>query len=67
LLTAGPIAIQFALTNFTAVPALGRSVAANASKLVGLGAMLYAIYGAGRPKGRSGIPRDSARRDGVRK
>ena len=50
LLTTGPIAIQFALTNFTDVPAVGRSAAANASKLLGLGAMLYSIYGIATPR-----------------
>lgn len=49
LLTTGPIALQLVLTNFTDVAPVGRSMAANASKLLGLGAMLYAIYGvAGR-------------------
>lgn len=50
LLTAGPILLQLLLTNLTAVPAVGRSAAANASKLLGLGAMLYAIYGVARPR-----------------
>ena len=45
LLTTAPIVIQLVLTNFTTVPMAGRSAAANASKLLGLGAMLYAIYG----------------------
>lgn len=45
LLTTGPIALQIVLTNFTDVTPVGRSVAANTSKLLGLGAMLYAIYG----------------------
>lgn len=45
LLTTGPIVIQLVLTNATEVSPVGRSLAANASKLVGLGAVLYAIYG----------------------
>lgn len=49
-LTTGPIVIQLLLTNFTAVSAVGRSAAANASKLLGLGAILYAIYGVSRPR-----------------
>lgn len=52
-LTAGPILIQLLLTNFTAVSAVGRSAGANASKLLGLGAILYAIYGASRPRATS--------------
>ncbi|GAA0200601.1 hypothetical protein ACFFQF_01155 [Haladaptatus pallidirubidus] len=50
LLTTGPILIQLVLTNFMAVPAVVRSAAANASKLLGLGAMLYAIYGVSNPR-----------------
>lgn len=50
LLTTGPIAIQLALTNFTTMSGVGRSAAANASKLLGLGVMLYAIYGVSRPR-----------------
>ncbi|WP_227373729.1 DUF7521 family protein [Haladaptatus halobius] len=50
LLTTGPILIQFVLTTFTAVSPVGRAAAANASKLLGLGAMLYAIYGVTRPR-----------------
>ena len=45
LLTTGPIVLQFVLSNFTAVSATVRSGVANASKLVGLAAMLFAIYG----------------------
>ena len=52
-LTTGPILIQLLLTNFTAVSAVGRSAAANASKLLGLGAILYAIYGASHPRATS--------------
>lgn len=48
LLTTGPIVIQLVLTNVTDVSLVGRSLAANASKLLGLGAMLYAIYGVAR-------------------
>lgn len=46
LLTTGPIVIQLVLTNATEVSPVGRAAAANASKLLGLGAVLYAIYGA---------------------
>lgn len=45
LLTTSPIALQLVLANVTDVSPVGRSAAANASKLLGLGAMLYAIYG----------------------
>lgn len=45
LLTVGPIASQFLFSNFTTVSLGVRSLVANASKLLGLGAMLYAIYG----------------------
>ena len=49
MLTAVPIVLQLVLTNFTDVSPVGRAAAANASKLLGLGAVLYAIYGvAGR-------------------
>ena len=50
LLTTGPIVIQLVLTNFTTVSEVGRSAAANASKLLGLSVMLYAIYGVSRPR-----------------
>ncbi|MCO8243076.1 hypothetical protein [Haladaptatus sp. AB643] len=50
LLTTAPIMLQLVLTNLTEVSAVGRSAAANASKLLGLGAMLYAIYGVTRPR-----------------
>lgn len=50
LLVTGPIAIQLALTNVTAVSPVVRSAAANASKVLGLAAMLYAIYGTARPR-----------------
>ena len=46
LLTTGPIALQLVLTNATDVSPVGRAAAANASKLLGLAAVLYAIYGA---------------------
>lgn len=45
LLTTGPIMVQLVLTNLTDVSALSRSAGANTSKLLGLGAILYAIYG----------------------
>ena len=45
LLTTGPILAQLALANLTGVSMAGRSAVANASKLLGLGAVLYAIYG----------------------
>lgn len=48
LLTTVPFVAQFALTNVTSVPAITRSAIANASKLFGLVAMLYAIYGVSR-------------------
>lgn len=53
LLTTGPILIQLLLTNLTPASQVVRSAAANTSKLLGLGAMLYAIYGgmASRPTG----------------
>lgn len=50
LLTTGPIVIQLLLTNFTTASQVSRSAAANASKLLGLGAMLYAIYGGMSPR-----------------
>lgn len=53
-LTTGPIVFQFLLTNFTTMSQVGRSAVANASKLLGLGAMLYAIYGqTGRSRARA--------------
>ncbi|MFC6824564.1 DUF7521 family protein [Halopelagius fulvigenes] len=64
LLTVGPFGIQLALTNFTDVSAVGRSAAANASKLAGLAAMLYAVYGASRPRGRGSD--DAGRAEEVR-
>ena len=65
LLVTGPIVIQLVLTNVTAVSPVARSAAANASKLLGLGAVLYAIYGAARP--RDAEPRrDAERPDEVR-
>ena len=67
LLTAGPIVIQLVLTNVTAMSQIGRSAAANASKLLGLGAMLYAIYGVTRPHTTTTRKRDSDRSDEVRK
>jgi Ca2+/H+ antiporter len=67
LLTAGPIVIQLVLTNVTAISQIGRSAAANASKLLGLGAMLYAIYGVTRPRTTTKRKRGSDRSDEVRK
>ncbi|MFC7189108.1 DUF7521 family protein [Halocatena marina] len=64
LLTTGPIVIQLVLTNLTPVSMVGRSVAANTSKLLGLGAMLYAIYGIARSP-QTG--RDDDRSDRVKK
>lgn len=66
LLTTGPIVIQLVLTNVTGVSDVGRSAAANSSKLLGLGAMLYAIYGVGRPRATARAKRDSES-DRVRK
>lgn len=48
LLTTVPFVAQFVLTNVTSVPPVTRSAVANASKLLGLVAMLYAIYGVSR-------------------
>lgn len=59
LLTTGPIVIQLVLTNATAVSDVGRSAAANSSKLLGLGAMLYAIYGVERSRATTRAKRDS--------
>ena len=67
LLTAGPIVIQLVLTNVTSLSPVGRSAAANASKFLGLGAMLYAIYGVTRPRPTTKMKRDSDRSDEVRK
>ena len=67
LLTTGPIVIQLALTNFTTMSAVERSAAANASKLVGLMAMLYAIYGVSRPRATTTVRNDSDRSDRVGK
>lgn len=64
LLTTGPIVLQFVLTSFTTISPVGRSAAANASKLLGLGAMLYAIYGAAHPHVTP--KRDTDRSDRVR-
>lgn len=66
LLTAGPIVIQFVLTTFTTISMVGRAAAANASKLLGLCAMLYAIYGVTRPH-RTTTKRDSAQSERVEK
>ena len=48
LLTTGPILVQLVLSNVTAASPVVRAAAANASKLLGLVAMLYAIYGVSR-------------------
>lgn len=49
LLTTGPIVIRLVFSNLPHLSAVEQSAAANTSKLLGLGAMLYAIYGsAGR-------------------
>ncbi|WP_224450440.1 DUF7521 family protein [Haloprofundus salilacus] len=48
-LTTGPIVLQFVLTNVTTLSPGIRSATANASKLVGLASILYAIYGGTRP------------------
>lgn len=66
LLTTGPIVIQLVLTNLTDVSELGRSAAANASKLLGLGATLYAIYGSSHERV-SGEKEGSPRSNQVRK
>lgn len=50
LLTTGPIVLQLVLSNVTTMSAVGRSAAANTSKLLGLGAMFYAIYGVARSR-----------------
>ena len=69
LLTTGPILLQFVLTNFTDLSPSVRSATANTSKLVGLAAMLYAIYGVTRPRTRqrpnhsSGAEHESTRPD----
>lgn len=52
-LTTGPIVLQLLLTNLTTMSQLGRSAVANASKLLGLGVLLYAIYGRTPRSGRS--------------
>lgn len=48
LLVTGPIVLQFVLTNLAVGSEVVRSAVANASKLLGLGAILYAIYGVSR-------------------
>jgi hypothetical protein len=45
LLSAGPIAIRIALPTFTGAPDAVRVLSATASELLGLGCILYAIYG----------------------
>ena len=67
LLTTGPIVLQFVLTTVTTISPVGRSAAANASKLLGLGAMLYAIYGAGAARPQRMPERNTDRSDRVRK
>ena len=61
LLTTGPIAIQLVLTNLTTVSVVVRSAAANASKLLGLGALLYAIYGTTGRRRRTTVELDADR------
>lgn len=63
LLTAGPIVIQLVLSNVTTMSAVGQSAAANTSKLLGLGAMFYAIYGVTRPRATKQTP-DRSDREG---
>lgn len=66
LLTTGPIVIQFVLSNFTDLSLVIRSATANTSKLLGLIAILYAIYGVpqtgrkSRSENIDGAERDSA-------
>lgn len=48
LLTTGPILLQFVLPSLTDVSAVGRALVTTVSELLGLMAMLYAIYGATR-------------------
>lgn len=50
LLTTVPILLQFVLSNFTDVSKVGRALATTISELLGLVAMLYAIYGVRRPR-----------------
>lgn len=64
LLTTAPIVLQLVLTNI-GISEVGRSAAANASKLLGLGAMLYAIYGVTRPHKSSGASSDADERNEV--
>jgi hypothetical protein len=45
LLSAGPIAIRIVLPTFTNAPDSVRVLSATASELLGLGCILYAIYG----------------------
>ncbi len=66
LLTTGPIIIQFVLANVTEISMVGRSASANASKLLGLGAILYAIYGLSRNRESTG-DNDSDRPNRVRR
>lgn len=70
LLVTGPIVLQFVLTNLAVGSAVGRSAAANASKLLGLGAILYAIYGVSRrrePGNAREIERSNDEAGGVKK
>lgn len=62
-LTTGPIVIQLVLSNL-GVSLVGRAAAANASKLLGLCAMLYAMYGVTRPRT---VKRDTDSKDRVKK
>lgn len=67
LLTTGPIVLQFVLSTFTTLSPVLRSGLANASKLLGLGAILYAIYGVTQaPKKPDAKPEASSRRNADR-
>lgn len=67
LLTTGPIVLQFVLSTFTTLSPVLRSGLANASKLLGLGAILYAIYGVTQPpKKPEANPEASSRRNADR-
>ncbi|MFB6139451.1 MAG: hypothetical protein ABEJ26_03345 [Halosimplex sp.] len=45
LLTGGPITLRIALPTFTTYPESVRILSTTASELVGLGCILYSIYG----------------------
>lgn len=48
LLTTGPILLQLVLSSLTGVSSVGRALVTTISELLGLMAMLYAIYGVTR-------------------